>query len=121
MKMEIRIGGKVLVIEAEGVVSFSVRDEAQAVPVAPVVPAAAPLPEAADGGLFARLAELRRELATAANVPPYVVFKDVTLREMAERMPADMAALSHISGVGQAKLDKYGEAFLAVINEGEAA
>ena len=119
MKLEIKIEGKIIVIEAEGAVSLRFVDEAVRSAVAPVAPA--PLPEAADGGLFARLAELRRELATAANVPPYVVFKDVTLREMAERMPADMAALSHISGVGQAKLDKYGEAFLAVINEGEAA
>jgi superfamily II DNA helicase RecQ len=71
--------------------------------------------------LFTRLSALRRALAAERNVPPYVVFLDRTLREMAEKRPQDLAALSSISGVGKARLEKYGEAFLSVISEGVAA
>ncbi len=65
--------------------------------------------------LFETLRARRRELAEAAGVPPYVIFHDSTLREMAERRPASLAALAEISGVGAAKLDKYGAAFIDVI------
>ena len=83
-----------------------------AVPQAVVPQAAAPV---AGGDLFARLSALRRELSAAQNVPPYVVFKDAALREMAEKLPQDLAAFGNIEGVGKAKLEKYGERFLAVI------
>ena len=49
------------------------------------------------------------------GVPAYVVFNDATLRELATERPADLAALSGITGVGQAKLDRYGEALLEVL------
>ena len=65
--------------------------------------------------LFEALRMCRRELASQAGVPPYVVFHDSTLREMAAVKPKDLAALSHIPGVGAAKLDRYGAAFMAVI------
>ena len=61
--------------------------------------------------------ECRRELAAEHNVPPYVVFHDATLRQMAAERPADSAALLTISGVGQAKLERYGERFLSVLRE----
>jgi ATP-dependent DNA helicase RecQ len=48
-------------------------------------------------------------------VPPYVIFHDATLREMAQLKPRTLADLSNISGVGTRKLDTYGAAFLAVI------
>ncbi len=67
--------------------------------------------------LFEALRDLRRELATAANVPPYVVFHDSTLRDMAARRPATLAALGEVSGVGTRKLEAYGEAFLGVIRQ----
>ena len=70
--------------------------------------------------LFEKLVALRKTLATANKVPPYLVFHDKTLREMADKMPSDMQAMSHISGVGQSKLEKYGNAFLNVINGGAA-
>jgi ATP-dependent DNA helicase RecQ len=54
-------------------------------------------------------------LAAEHNVPPYVIFHDATLREMAALRPSDAAALLTIGGVGQAKLARYGERFLAVI------
>ena len=65
--------------------------------------------------LFEALRARRRELAAEAGVPPYVIFHDATLREMAELKPVTLRALSHVSGVGEAKLARYGAAFVAVI------
>jgi ATP-dependent DNA helicase RecQ len=65
--------------------------------------------------LFEALRARRRELAAEAGVPPYVIFHDSTLREMAEAKPATIQALSRISGVGAAKLDRYGAAFVEII------
>jgi ATP-dependent DNA helicase RecQ len=70
--------------------------------------------------LFEALRARRRELAVEANVPPYVVFHDSTLREMAELKPASLHALSRVSGVGAAKLDRYGAAFVEVIQGWES-
>jgi len=66
--------------------------------------------------MFKKLAELRREIASASGLPAYMIFHDKALWAMVEAMPKNMAAFSKISGVGQAKLEKYGERFLAVIN-----
>jgi ATP-dependent DNA helicase RecQ len=65
--------------------------------------------------LFEALRAKRRELAEEAGVPPYVIFHDATLREIAERKPDSLSALSAINGVGARKLDAYGDAFLAVL------
>jgi ATP-dependent DNA helicase RecQ len=133
MKMQFEIGGKEIIIEAPGSVSVQVRDlpgEARepaplvllptAAPPAPA-PVAVPLLESpANPAVFAALASLRKELAAESGVPPYVVFNDKTLREMAEKMPADLAAFAQISGVGASKLEKYGAKFLQVI-QGAAA
>jgi ribonuclease D len=70
----------------------------------------------ADRALFEKLRAKRLELAKAANVPPYVIFHDKTLAEMAARTPRSVAELAGIPGVGEAKLARYGQAFLAVIN-----
>ncbi len=72
-----------------------------------------------DDPLFEALRAKRRELAQEAGVPPYVVFHDSVLRDMAARRPADLWALGQVSGVGQRKLDAYGDAFLAVIRAAE--
>jgi len=79
---------------------------------------------AADGGanpvgdpLFEALRALRRDLAQEAGVPPYVVFHDATLREMAAARPASLAELGEIGGVGTRKLEAYGEAFLGVLRQ----
>jgi ATP-dependent DNA helicase RecQ len=65
--------------------------------------------------LFEALRARRRDLAKEAGVPPYVIFHDSTLREMAELKPTSLHALSRVAGVGAAKLDKYGAAFVEVI------
>ena len=70
---------------------------------------------AIDAALFEKLRTLRRGLAEERNVPPYVIFGDVTLRQMAAYLPQSRESLSRISGVGAAKLEQWGEAFLEVI------
>jgi len=70
-----------------------------------------------DEALFDELRSLRKRLADEQNVPAYVVFSDATLVEMAARCPATYAELLEVTGVGQAKLERYGDAFLAVIAE----
>jgi ATP-dependent DNA helicase RecQ len=71
--------------------------------------------------LFEALRARRREMAAEAGVPPYVIFHDSTLREMAELKPVTLHALSRVSGVGDAKLERYGAAFVAVIDAHLAA
>ena len=73
-------------------------------------------PSPSNEGLFRKLVSLRKSLAVANEVPPYLIFHDKTLHEMVDKMPIDMQAMGHISGVGQAKLEKYGPIFLDVIN-----
>ncbi len=67
--------------------------------------------------LFDALRELRRERAAEAGVPPYVVFHDSTLREMAARRPQTLEDLGEITGVGTRKLEAHGDAFLSVIRQ----
>jgi len=74
-----------------------------------------PLPDDIDVGLWEALRECRRVLAETQGVPPYVIFHDKTLREMAEQMPQNRREFGHLSGVGERKLEKYSHAFLAVI------
>jgi ATP-dependent DNA helicase RecQ len=69
-----------------------------------------------DRGLFDALRECRRELAKENSVPPYVIFHDATLMQMAAEKPTTPDALLDISGVGQTKLDRYGESFLQIIS-----
>lgn len=74
------------------------------------------LPES-DQPLFQALREKRTELARAQNVPPYVIFHDKTLIELAAARPASRSQMAKIPGVGEAKLDRYGAAFLEIIAE----
>ncbi len=65
--------------------------------------------------LFEALRQTRRDLAVEQGVPPYVIFHDAVLREIAAVRPLTRSALAQISGVGTAKLDRYGAAFLQTI------
>jgi len=67
--------------------------------------------------VFQALREKRREIAREQNIPPYVIFHDKVLIEMATTRPASRAELSRIPGIGETKLDRYGPAFLSVIAE----
>ena len=69
----------------------------------------------ADNPLFEALRTCRRDLAKEAGVPPYVIFHDSVLREMAAQRPTSRSALMHLSGIGARKLEAYGDAFLEVI------
>jgi len=66
--------------------------------------------------LFEELRQLRKQLAEAAGVPPFVVFGDASLREMAAYFPRDREEFSRIGGVGAKKLEQYGEIFLQAIS-----
>ncbi|MBB1310149.1 MULTISPECIES: DNA helicase RecQ [unclassified Pseudoalteromonas] len=70
-----------------------------------------------DKKLFAKLRALRKELADADDVPPYVVFNDKTLAEMAQLMPTNDSEFLKVSGVGFTKLNKYGSPFLHAIRD----
>jgi len=70
-------------------------------------------------GLWEELRSLRSKIAKQQGIPAYVIFHDATLMEMVENRPVNLSAMSAISGVGAAKLDKYGEQFLDVINNSE--
>jgi len=65
--------------------------------------------------VFEALREARRALAAEAGVPPYIIFHDSTLREIAATRPATVAELAQVNGVGRAKLERYGAAVLAAL------
>ncbi len=67
------------------------------------------------GELFETLRALRKRLADSQGMPPYVIFHDATLREIAERRPVTLDEFAGIRGVGEAKLARYGEDFVAVV------
>jgi ATP-dependent DNA helicase RecQ len=69
---------------------------------------------AAEDDLFQQLRAVRRDLANRDGVPPFVVFSDATLRDMARNRPRNQTEMLRVSGVGQVKFEKYGEPFLAV-------
>ena len=139
MKLEVRIDGKVVVIQAEGTICVQILEEERVThPVhkgeesqrstciveevfTPMLENRKESDQGTSEDVFTRLVELRRDLAKTANIPTYVVFKDSTLREMADKRPTNLEEFSTISGVGKTKLEKYGEIFLSVINQEVAA
>ena len=70
-----------------------------------------------DEGLFDRLRQLRKKLADDQDVPAYIVFSDVALRQMAREYPTNEVSFARISGVGQKKLQQFGRTFLLAIAE----
>lgn len=71
-----------------------------------------------DKQLFESLRTLRKEIATDRNVPPYVVFSDSTLRELARHRPTSPSQMLEIKGIGQAKLEAFGDTFLRAVASG---
>jgi ATP-dependent DNA helicase RecQ len=109
------------VLRGEAAVSF--RDEPERALARPKARAAAdaPVPESGeDRDLWEALRACRQRLASEHNVPPYVIFHDRTLRQMVAYLPRTEAEMLELSGVGQTKLERYGEPFLDVIREASA-
>jgi ATP-dependent DNA helicase RecQ len=67
--------------------------------------------------LWERLRAWRLEEARRQELPPYVIFHDATLREVARRSPVSLTALAQIPGIGQSKLDRYGAAVIAIVSK----
>ncbi|WP_373767327.1 ATP-dependent DNA helicase RecQ [Glaesserella sp.] len=70
-----------------------------------------------DKDLFARLKFLRKQIADKENIPPYIVFNDATLQEMAEFLPVTEDEMLDINGIGERKLERFGPPFLDLIRE----
>lgn len=70
---------------------------------------------AVNQGLFERLKQLRKRIADAQNVPPFVVFSDASLKDMCKKYPACDEDMLDVSGVGAFKLEKYGKQFISAI------
>jgi ATP-dependent DNA helicase RecQ len=73
--------------------------------------------DSCDLELFEALRKKRKELADQANLPPFTILHDRTLKEMITRMPETRDELAGIYGIGAAKLEKYGDIFLAILNQ----
>lgn len=73
--------------------------------------------DSGNSALFEELRALRKEIAIDENVPPYLVFSDVSLQEMAEKLPRSIYDFMEIKGVGSQKAEKYGESFLTKIKD----
>ena len=73
--------------------------------------------EGYDSTLFERLRNVRKGLAQVQQVPPYIIFSDKTLHEMCRRFPSTLSEMEKISGVGEAKLERYGRDFIREIKQ----
>ena len=105
------LGGRATVrLRSDVLATKTKRQKRTATATAPVA-----VPAGADAALLDRLKQLRRSLAAAGGVPAYVVFPDRTLIELATQRPRSLDQMSAIHGVGQAKLTRYGPAFLQAI------
>lgn len=95
-------------------VTYLYRKEKEAEPIA------ADIPSNREGGpLYEELRALRRQLASQAKIPPYMVFSNATLEDIVRRRPKSMEGFLQVSGVGEAKAKKYGRAFLDKLKEWE--
>lgn len=70
-----------------------------------------------DRQLFAKLKHLRKQIAEEENVPAFVIFSDATLADMTDKMPTDKTQFIGVTGVGQTKLERYGMAFISLIED----
>ena len=68
-----------------------------------------------DAMVFESLRALRKQIATESSVPPYIIFHDATLKRMAQLRPMEREQFLTIPGVGQSKLERYGDRFIAEI------
>ena len=92
-------------------------DERGTITLARTSPAPARDGGAPDADLYEKLRALRKKIADDMNVPAFVVFGDATLRQLASHMPLDRDAFLRVNGVGQSKLDQFGDDFIAAIRD----
>jgi len=120
--------GKVAVIEDSGNVSIEVLPFEEMLVSEPLVDGlqevkqAEPMSEAVSeildispDLLFQRLVALRKQIAKEEKLPPYIIFHDTSLKDMVSKLPVDLEAMKNVSGVGHAKLEKYGSRFVEAI------
>jgi ATP-dependent DNA helicase RecQ len=116
-----RFGALVLTDTSKGVLRGETTLRFREDPKRPVAatrkPAKAHVVVAEDQHLWEALRVCRQSLASEHNVPPYVIFHDRTLHEMLAYRPQTASDMLDISGVGQTKLDRYGERFLAILRD----
>jgi ATP-dependent DNA helicase RecQ len=74
------------------------------------------LPDNVDQSLFERLRETRLDIAREKGVPAYVICHDRTLLEIAAHKPSSLEAMADIFGMGPARIERYGDPFLATVN-----
>lgn len=125
---DISATGKVAVIEDSGNVSIEVLPFEEMLVSEPLVDGlqevkqAEPMSEAVSeildispDLLFQRLVALRKQIAKEEKLPPYIIFHDTSLKDMVSKLPVDLEAMKNVSGVGHAKLEKYGSRFIEAI------
>jgi len=100
----------------KGKISVSIRQERLQLPSRPTTPQTQE-PLEYEVEIFNQLRQLRKEIATANRVPPYVIFSDKTLKELAQKLPTTQAEMLEIHGIGMVKFQRYGEAFIRRIEE----
>jgi ATP-dependent DNA helicase RecQ len=98
-----------------GEIELRLREDPKRIAASAKSRGSAPILAPADQSLFEALRERRKEIADRLDLPPYVIFHDATLKQMAEHRPQTQSELLSINGVGETKLERYGEAFLEVI------
>jgi len=69
-----------------------------------------------DVEVYDKLRELRTQIATANNIPPYIVFSDKTLKDLSVKLPQDKEAMLDVHGIGEVKFERYGKEFLELLN-----
>ncbi|MDH2241206.1 DNA helicase RecQ [Pseudomonas sp. GD03855] len=104
-----------------GEVTLELRRELASKTAKPAASAASQLVRSEERETWEALRTLRRKLAEEHSVPPYVIFPDATLLEMLRSQPASLSDMASISGVGARKLERYGQAFLEVLQGNVAA
>jgi ATP-dependent DNA helicase RecQ len=111
--------GERSVVMAKAVVATRPRTRSSAAAASAAHSTAANGARIAEGGeaLFERLRVLRKQLADAQGLPPYVIFHDATLREMVVQRPQTLSEFAGIRGVGEGKLARYGQQFIAALLE----
>ncbi len=69
-----------------------------------------------DAEMYDKLRELRTQIASANNIPPYIVFSDKTLKDLSAKLPQSKEEMLAVHGIGEVKFERYGKAFLSILN-----